>query len=49
MSVPVVPTYHPAYVLRKNGSVVERQTKMTVVGDFQKALRYIEEGQDIAV
>jgi len=41
--VPVIPTYHPAYVLRKTGSVVERQTKMTVIGDFQKALRRIEE------
>lgn len=49
MDVPVVPTYHPAYVLRKNGSVVERQTKMTVIGDFQRAIRYIEEGDSLAV
>jgi len=49
MSVPIVPTYHPTYVLRKRGSVVERQTKLKVISDLQKALRYVEEGDELSV
>jgi uracil-DNA glycosylase family 4 len=41
--IPVIATYPMAHIIRKKGSISERQAKQSVVNDFKRVAKYLSE------